>query len=127
MVRVITPVAVLVTATFAPATTAPLGSVTVPRTDPVMVCATATAPLKSRTIQKIATRCFFIQSFLASDFRTKIRAFHNSMEQYLTNFPMSSKNKIIMRKFPDLYNILINKGLHYLLGRNCAPNHLFSS
>jgi hypothetical protein len=91
-VRVVTPVPILVTATLAPATTAPLGSVTVPRTEPVMVWATATAPLKSRTIQKIATKYFFIQSFLASDFRTNIRAFHNAMERYPTNFPMSSKN-----------------------------------
>jgi hypothetical protein len=48
-VLVLTPVSVLVATTCAPATTAPLGSVMVPRTVPVIVCAMATPEIVAKT------------------------------------------------------------------------------
>jgi hypothetical protein len=53
-VLLLTPVAVLVTPTRASFTTAPLGSVTIPRTDPVMVYAEALSALANRAAQHIA-------------------------------------------------------------------------
>jgi hypothetical protein len=61
-VLVVTPVATFVAVTFAPATTAPLGSVTVPRTDPVIVWATTAVQVSNRQkqIPIIAFEYFFI-------------------------------------------------------------------
>jgi hypothetical protein len=59
-------VLVLVMVTLAPGTAAPVGSDTVPRTDPVTVWATAAVPLKNRTRKQshIAVHFLLIKPFL---------------------------------------------------------------